>query len=76
MAQAFLDDFTIETLGVTTTEKQANIGHVVMEVLGFFQFGTIDVDLFVTEVIGTTPTFSMTNIGNFTSEIIGVWLGF
>jgi hypothetical protein len=76
MAQAFLDNFTIETLGAAITEKQANIGHVVMEVLGYFKFGTVDVDLFVTEVLGATPNSSMTNIGHFNGEAIGQWLGF
>lgn len=76
MAQAFLDDFTIETLGVVTSEKMANVGHIVMEVLGFFKFGTIDIDHFVIETLGVTTSEKMTNIGHFSTEVMGVWAGF
>lgn len=76
MAQAFIDKFTTETLGVTTDLKQANMAHIVMEVLGYFKFGTIDVDLLVTEVIGKTPDQSLVFISHFDSEVIGQWAGF
>lgn len=76
MAQAFLDDFTIETLGVTATSKMANVGHIVMEVLGFFKFGTVDVDHIVVETLGVTTSEKMVNIGHFNSEVIGQWAGF
>jgi len=76
MAQAFLDDFTIETLGVTTTSKMANVGHIVMEVLGYFKFGTVDIDLLVIETLGVTATSKMANVGHFNSEVIGQWAGF
>ena len=76
MAQAFLDDFTIETLGVTANEKMANVGHIVMEVLGYFKFGTVDIDLFVTEVLGVTTSEKMANIAHFNGECIGQWAGF
>ena len=76
MAQAFLDDFTIETLGVDTASKMANVGHIVMEVLGFFKFGTIDVDHLVVETLGVDTASKMVNVGHFTSEVMGQWAGF
>lgn len=76
MAQAFIDKFTTETLGVTANQKKANMAHIVMEVLGFFKFGTVDIDLLVTEVIGKTPNQSLVFIDHFTSEVIGQWSGF
>jgi hypothetical protein len=76
MAQAFIDHFEVETLGVTANLKAANMAHIVMEVLGYFKFGTIDIQLIVTEVLGKTPNQSLTFIDHFTAETIGQWAGF
>jgi hypothetical protein len=76
MAQAFLDKFNMETLGVTTSSKMANMAHIVMEVLGFFKFGTVDIDLLVIETLGVTTSSKMANIDHFNSEVMGQWSGF
>ena len=54
----------------------ANVGHIVMEVLGFFKFGTIDVDHLVVETLGVDTASKMVNVGHFTSEVMGQWAGF
>lgn len=76
MAQAFIQHFDTEVLGETTPLKKANMAHIVMEVLGFFKFGTVDIDLLITEVIGTSPPNSLLFMDHFEVEVCGQWAGF
>jgi hypothetical protein len=74
MAQALVDSVTMECMGESTTFKACLVSHVVMEVLGFFQFGTIDIDHLTMEVIGDTAHFAF--VDHVAMECMGQWAGF
>lgn len=71
MSCEFTDSIVMEVLGQTAS--YANINHIVMEVLGKFQFGTIDIDHLSMEVIGETTNYAYMN--HIVMEVIGQWDG-
>jgi hypothetical protein len=76
MAQALVNKLTMETIGASSNFTQVYVDVVVMEVLGYFKFGTVDIDELITEVLGKSTSTSQCNIGVVTSEVIGQWAGF
>lgn len=76
MAQAYIDSFVCEVIGQATAFKMAQIEHIVMEVLGYFKFGYVEVDSMVMEVIGQATAFKMAQIQHFVAECIGQWDNF
>lgn len=74
MAQAFIESVKMEVLGQASFMQMCNVDHIIMEVLGKFQWGTIDVDLVIMEVLGKNVEFA--NIQHVVMEVIGQWPGF
>lgn len=71
MSCEFTESIVMEVLGQTV--GFANLDFIVMEVLGKFQFGTLDVQHIVMETLGQTEQFA--NVGHIIMEVIGQWDG-
>jgi len=65
----FTDSITMEIIGQASSFPAALIDRVTMEVLGFFKFGTVDVDRLIMEVVGQIPVFA--NVDSIVIEVLG-----
>jgi hypothetical protein len=76
MAQALVDHIVGEAIGEAAFMDNCLVDKLAIEVLGKFQFGTVDVDHLVGEVIGKSPDFSLVVVDHVVAECLGEWLGF
>lgn len=77
MAQAFVDQLTGEILGKISNFSFIEVDQITAEVLGYFQYGTVDVDLIVGEVIGEWSNASkQVWVDHLSAESLGQWAGF
>lgn len=76
MAQALVDHIAGEVLGQAASFQYCFVDRLAIEVLGKFQFGTIDIDHQASECLGQTPLYSVTQITHVIGEVVGQWPGF
>jgi len=73
MAQALVDHIIGETIGQAEFMNMCQVDRLSVEVLGFFQFGTIDVDHMVGEVLGEASDTKYAVVDHIVGEAIGQW---
>jgi hypothetical protein len=74
MAQALIDNIVWETVGQVADMDRCLMDQFSLEVLGFFQWGNIEVDQMTMEVLGNFP--NTTYIDHAVFECVGQWAGF